>query len=260
MRWNESLRKLAATLATLYPTEADARRVVDEAGIPAGRIAFSGQAAASWHAVVVEADKQDMLPALVAVALDEYPRRVRALAEAIPPADARALGLGPSPAAGPLVIGSPGESDGAGAPQRDPDAASLFVSSELWSATLPVRVRLDHPAGLLLDSVIAALGLPARLETAGGRIGLGFRYALVLAGRRSLVRARPLAAQGVRDGDTLVLETTTERLAATRPARRRDDQVIFRGDDAARAAGQAGLVILRLICSRREDRNEQDSG
>ncbi|MEZ4867281.1 MAG: CHAT domain-containing protein [Caldilineaceae bacterium] len=59
-------------LAQLYPTEADARRVVADAGLSAAHITFSGQAINTWHAILVEAAKSNQISALLAVALKEY--------------------------------------------------------------------------------------------------------------------------------------------------------------------------------------------
>jgi formylglycine-generating enzyme required for sulfatase activity len=67
-----SMTRLRTVLASLYPDESDARRVVHDAGIDPAHIHFSGQAANLWHAILEEARKTAQLDALLAVALDEY--------------------------------------------------------------------------------------------------------------------------------------------------------------------------------------------
>lgn len=46
---------LRARLARIYPSAEDARRVVDEAGLPADRIDFAGGADVRWHKILTEA-------------------------------------------------------------------------------------------------------------------------------------------------------------------------------------------------------------
>lgn len=64
---------LRNVLVHLYPTEAEARRVVDDAGLSAGQIAFSTQANSNWHAILTEARKSNKVHSLLNVALREYP-------------------------------------------------------------------------------------------------------------------------------------------------------------------------------------------
>lgn len=63
---------LRAILAHLYTNEADARRVVADAGLAADRITFSGHATNTWHAILTEAEKSGQIDAVLAVALKEY--------------------------------------------------------------------------------------------------------------------------------------------------------------------------------------------
>jgi formylglycine-generating enzyme required for sulfatase activity len=63
---------LRSILAHLYTNEADARRVVADAGLAADRIPFSGHATNTWHAILTEAEKSGRIDAVLAVALKEY--------------------------------------------------------------------------------------------------------------------------------------------------------------------------------------------
>lgn len=80
--WVE-LRKL---LATLYPSEADQRRLAAEARLTVGAIAFSSAAYNSWHQILHHAKHNGRVDALLALALDEFPDNepLRALASGRP--------------------------------------------------------------------------------------------------------------------------------------------------------------------------------
>ena len=63
---------LRSILAHLYANEADARRIVADAGLATDRITFSGHATNTWHAILTEAEKSGRIDAVLAVALKEY--------------------------------------------------------------------------------------------------------------------------------------------------------------------------------------------
>ena len=71
---NPLLKELRTHLTALYPDPADARRVVDDAGVTQAQIDFSGKAINNWHAILTEAEKQGQLAAIIEVALEEYPQ------------------------------------------------------------------------------------------------------------------------------------------------------------------------------------------
>ena len=74
--WDETLTALRDVLATLYPTDDDARRIAAEAQMPARRVKFSGQAVTTWHSLLQEASLQGMVPAIIDVTRspNEFPR------------------------------------------------------------------------------------------------------------------------------------------------------------------------------------------
>lgn len=74
MTWSQTLTHLRDLLAQFYDTAAEARRVVDEAGLPRERIDFSGSATIYWHSVLTEAQRhQGKIETLFGVALTEFP-------------------------------------------------------------------------------------------------------------------------------------------------------------------------------------------
>src|SRR4051812_8033814 len=63
---------LRDALATLYPIDQDARRVVDDVGIIAIKITFSARAQTNWHNILAEAIEQDRLLSLLEMARNDY--------------------------------------------------------------------------------------------------------------------------------------------------------------------------------------------
>ena len=67
-----AFRALRALLATSYPTQEDARRVVTEAGLDQAYFKFSDKAVNNWHNILTEAEKRAGLTALLQIVLEEY--------------------------------------------------------------------------------------------------------------------------------------------------------------------------------------------
>lgn len=68
-----SLAQLRKTLAYLYPSKADIRRVAYDAEIDTGDIPVNGSAEALWHALLDEANKQHQVEQLLKIIDGEYP-------------------------------------------------------------------------------------------------------------------------------------------------------------------------------------------
>jgi hypothetical protein len=60
-------------LAQLYPDEASARRIADQAQLDGTRIHFAARALDRWHALLTEASHAGYMEKVIAVALAEYP-------------------------------------------------------------------------------------------------------------------------------------------------------------------------------------------
>jgi len=67
-----AFRALRALLAANYPTQEDARRVVEDAGLNPAYVQFSDKAVNNWHNILTEAEKRGSMVALLQVVLDEY--------------------------------------------------------------------------------------------------------------------------------------------------------------------------------------------
>lgn len=77
-----ALQSLRAILSSLYETEADARRLAQDAGLDIRQVNFSTKPVNFWHNILVEAHKQAKVRALVASAGFEYPAKAEALQQA----------------------------------------------------------------------------------------------------------------------------------------------------------------------------------
>ena len=75
MAWDQgALIRLREILVRLYPTERDARRVIEDAGLNPAMITFDGKAINTWANALREANHQPgKVEAIIGVALDEYP-------------------------------------------------------------------------------------------------------------------------------------------------------------------------------------------
>jgi hypothetical protein len=134
---------------------------------------------------------------------------------------------------------------------EDQDGATIYLTSELFGLTQPMRVDLAAPSGVLLDRVVRDLSLPRQLGV-GDTIGVRYEYRLVSADK-PLVRGQRLAAQGVAPGDVLSLEVEMIPFAKGQPVSGVLAAATFRGaeprtsplDDARRqllaAVSRAGF-------------------
>lgn len=94
----ETLRTLRNTLADLYPEREDAVRVAGDAGLNLAYINLGNKPINNWHNILAEADKQELVGAIVRIAHEEYPR-----SDAIAEAYAN-LTQGPSAGTGPRAM------------------------------------------------------------------------------------------------------------------------------------------------------------
>jgi hypothetical protein len=87
----------------------------------------------------------------------------------------------------------------------DPERNTVYVTSEAFGITVPVKADLDAPAGVLLDRIVDRARLP-KVWQYEGRIGVRFSYTL-MNGEQELDRGRPFSAQNVVDKSVLWLKT-----------------------------------------------------
>jgi hypothetical protein len=146
-------------------------------------------------------------------------------------------------------------SEAAGRPVGQPGAAvaqdehgdPIYVTSELFQLTVPLKVVLSAPAGVLLDRVVQQLNLP-RQHDIKGAIGVRYEYRLASSGR-SLARNESLASQDVRPQAILWLEIEMTPFATRSLVHGAAKPVIVRGefDERGQALDDARQFLKRAI-------------
>jgi formylglycine-generating enzyme required for sulfatase activity len=133
------LRTLRSLLASLYPEETSARRLVADAELDARHITFSGQAINTWHAILSEAVKTDRLQKLLDCVQDEYgtnPAFQTVYTSYTEYADAGGRFMWPLPSLDGEEPPAPGESPYKGLQYFDTTDAALFFGRERLTAEL----------------------------------------------------------------------------------------------------------------------------
>ena len=101
------------------------------------------------------------------------------------------------------------------AQQDDAEPNTVYVTSEAFGITVPVRVDLNAPAGLLLDRIVARAALP-KVWQWEGKIGVRFTYTL-MNDEKPLDRRKSLAVQDVADRSVVWLKTRMSQFSDAAP-------------------------------------------
>jgi hypothetical protein len=110
---------------------------------------------------------------------------------------------------------------------EDAGGDTVYVTSELFSLTMPLKVSLSAPAGVYLSRVVSDLQLPQQQDIKG-LIGVRYDYALAHESQR-LARERSLAEQGVRPNSILWLEVEMTPFAQRAPVEGLFTKTKYRG-------------------------------
>jgi hypothetical protein len=134
----------------------------------------------------------------------------------------------------------------AASPIADPHDAepnTVYVTSEAFGITVPVRVDLNAPAGLLLDRIVARAALP-KVWQHDGKIGVRFSYTL-MNGDQALDRAKSLATQNVADRSVLWLKTRMSSFSDASPLQGSGLDVTFRAPTVSSPDNPDAMVRAR---------------
>lgn len=123
---------------------------------------------------------------------------------------------------------------------EDSSGLPLYVTSELFGRTLPVRWDPGMPVGVHLDRFVDGMGLPRR-QDALGAVGNRFDFDFVFADRL-LARSETLADQGVEANAVLWLQTTVTPFATSGPVEGQLVPTVYRGDDDVAMHGRRALL------------------
>ena len=125
------------------------------------------------------------------------------------------------------------------------ERATLYITSDEFGITLPMKVDLNAPAGVYLDRLIQAYDLPTILDYKG-RSGVKYAYSFVL-GNGGLERGKPLASQGVSDKSVVTLETKMTPFSQTSAVSGSLGVATFRGIDETTVMSLAREQLLGRI-------------
>lgn len=199
------------------------------------RAAQQAWVAVEWHAALVKAVKEQRA-FIVTARLEEFPVPTllasRLYVDLFPDLGAgvdRLLSLWHSDGAAERAAERPVASAPLAVTAGGPD--EVFVTSEVFGITVPVRTSLAYPAGALLTRVVSEFGLPSSMAHEG-RAGVRFDYALSFA-KNVLASDVPLRDQGVAEHSILWIETTMVPFAAGTVVGGRLQSVTLRGSNPA---------------------------
>lgn len=117
---------------------------------------------------------------------------------------------------------------------------TVYVTSDLFGITVPMKTNLQDPAGVYLDKIVTGFGLPRVFDHAG-RLGVNFDYRFIYRDK-PLDRAKSLMAQDVRDMGILWLETTMIPYAQIEAVKGAIRPTVFRGNSARSRDNELGEV------------------
>jgi hypothetical protein len=126
---------------------------------------------------------------------------------------------------------------------HDTEPNTVYVTSEAFAITVPVRVDLNAPAGLLLDRIVARAALP-KVWQHDGRIGVRFNYTL-MNGDEALDRGKSLSAQNVAGRAILWLKTRMSYFSDAAPMKGSALDVTFRAPAVAQPENSDAMFRAR---------------
>ncbi|HEX4951553.1 MAG TPA: toll/interleukin-1 receptor domain-containing protein [Blastocatellia bacterium] len=130
---------------------------------------------------------------------------------------------------------------------EDREGETIYITSELFQLTIPLRVKLEAPVGVFVDQLISDLMLP-RQHDYQGLVGIRYEYKLVHESRR-LVREKSFNSQGIGVNSILYLEVDVTPFAARPPVQGTLVSATFRGEPKAEevAMKEARRALLRAV-------------
>lgn len=122
---------------------------------------------------------------------------------------------------------------------------TIYVTSELFGLTVPLRVQLDSPVAIWIDQLVTNLKLPKQLDHEG-IVGLRCRYHLVHDDHR-LANDQTFRAQKVVERSILKLELEMTPFAAGTPVEGSLSTARFRSGSSKADYSEAHRTVLAAI-------------
>jgi hypothetical protein len=131
---------------------------------------------------------------------------------------------------------------------EDQGGETIYVTSELFQLTMPLKVSMDAPSGVYVDRLVSDLMLP-RQHDHQGIIGVRYEYKLVYQ-NHPLARELSLKSQGIRANSILWIEVDMKPFASRPPVGGALTTVTFRGEsdeDEAEAHREARRALMTAL-------------
>ena len=127
---------------------------------------------------------------------------------------------------------------------EDAGGDTIYVTSQLFQLTVPLRVLLDAPVGVCIDRLVTDLQLPQQLDHQG-IVGFRCRYHL-LRGDARLARDAPFRTQQIGPGAIVTLAMEMTPFAADAPMEGGLSSALFRSSDEQAYAGAQRAVLAAV--------------
>lgn len=131
---------------------------------------------------------------------------------------------------------------------EDQGGETIYVTSDLFQFTMPLRVSMHAPTGVFVDRLVSDLRLP-RQHDHQGIIGFRYEYKLVYE-NHPLARELSLKSQGIRANSILWVEVEMKPFASRPPVEGALKTITFRGElneDEAEAHREARGALMNAI-------------
>lgn len=131
--------------------------------------------------------------------------------------------------------------------QEDRTGETIYITSDLFALTMPLRLDLSIPSGIHLDRLVSGLKLPRQFDYEG-RLGVRLEYRFAYAGE-PVVRSKSLSEQGLRTGEILWLEVEMKPFASISPLKGNLEPATFRGDEETQWTQAKKAARTKLLSS-----------
>ena len=129
---------------------------------------------------------------------------------------------------------------------EDESGITVYLTSELFGITQPLRLDPSIPAGVHLDRIVKELGLPGQQDVRGV-MGVTYEYRFVTNANEPVPRARSLTDCGVTEGAVLWLEVEIRPFAKGEAVEGELSGARFRGALHADGVVEARHALLEAV-------------
>ncbi len=128
---------------------------------------------------------------------------------------------------------------------EDVDGKTIYISSQAWGKTFPLRCSLNAPVAVIIVQVQLMLDLPMELLH-DQKMGVRFNYEIVY-NEAILDPSQSLSKQDIQENQLLWLQTTMRLVSNSQEIPADKKKISFRGGSEATLIGNAQRELLKTI-------------